>query len=216
MNKKIVTIKIASDVVCPWCLIGKTELEIAMDKLKEDYHFNIQFLPFELAPDIPVSGVDFKIYMTNKFGNWDRFIQSSQILIERGKNLGINFNIASIAKSVNTFDMHRIIQFAHQFGLQSKIKSAYMSAYFEQNIDLSIQENVIEIAQENGLDVDLVKRLLNSNEGAEEIRSIQNNLRQLGITGVPFFILNDQYGLSGAVPSEQLIEAIKEASLNEA
>lgn len=216
MNKKIVNIKIASDVVCPWCLIGKTELEIAMDKLKDEYHFNVQFLPFELAPDIPTSGVNFKEYMTNKFGNWDRFIQGSQFLMDRGKGLGINFDIENIKKSVNTFDMHRIIQFAHQFGLQSEVKNAYMRAYFEKNIDLSIQENIIAIAKENGLDEDLIRTLLNSTEGAEEIRGIQKNLRELGITGVPFFILNDQYGLSGAVPSEQLMEAIKEASLNEA
>lgn len=216
MSKKVVSIKIASDVVCPWCLVGKTELEIAMEQLKDDYHFEVQYLPFELAPDMPKEGASFKEHISAKFGDWNKFLQGSNYLVERGKGLGIDFDFANIERSPNTFDMHRIIQFAHQFGLQAPVKNAYMRAYFEKNIDLSNVENVISIAKSEGLDEEMVRQLLAGSEGSSEIINIQNSLRTMGITGVPFFILNDQYGLSGAVPADQLVEAIKEASLNEA
>ena len=208
--KKTISIKVASDVVCPWCLVGKKELEIAIDQLKEEYHFDVQFLPFELDPNISQEGVDFKPYITQKFGDWNRFLQNSNMLVERGKNIGINFDFQNINRSPNTFNIHRIIQFAHQFGLQAAVKEAYMKAYFENGIDLTDRANVLDVAVNAGLDGDLVLELLNGNEGENEVQMIQESMRAMGISGVPFFIINDQYGLSGAVPAEQLVQAFKE------
>lgn len=208
--KKTINIKVASDVVCPWCLVGKKELEIAVKELNNDYHFDIQFLPFELDPNMNKQGVDFQPYITQKFGDWNRFLQNSSMLVERGKKIGIDFNFQNIKRSPNTFDIHRIIQFAHQFGLQASVKEAYMKAYFEEGIDLTNTQNVTEIATKNGLDEELVLQLLNSNEGVNEVHMIQESMRAMGISGVPFFIINDQYGLSGAVPAEQLVQAFKE------
>lgn len=214
-NKNTINIKIASDVVCPWCYVGKKELEKAMDELKDDYHFEIQFLPFELAPDLPKEGTLFKPYISQKFGSWERYVQSSNFLVERGKTIGINFDFLNIEKSPNTFNIHRIIQFAHQFGLQAKIKEAYMKAYFEETIDLTDEKTVIDIATKNGLDEELVVKLLESDEGSNEIKTLQSSMHSMGISGVPFFIINDQYGLSGAVPSTQLVEALKEVNAKE-
>ncbi len=208
--KKTISIKVASDVVCPWCLVGKKELEIAIDQLKEEYHFDVQFLPFELDPNISKEGVEFKPYITQKFGDWNRFLQNSNMLVERGKNIGINFDFQKIQRSPNTFDLHRIIQFAHQFGLQAAVKEAYMKAYFENGIDLTDRANVLDVAINAGLDEELVLQLLNSNEGVNEVHMIQESMRAMGISGVPFFIIDDQYGLSGAVPAEQLVQAFKE------
>ncbi len=208
--KKTISIKVASDVVCPWCLVGKKELEIAIDQLKEEYHFDVQFLPFELDPNISKEGVEFKPYITQKFGDWNRFLQNSNMLVERGKNIGINFDFQNIHRSPNTFDLHRIIQFAHQFGLQAAVKEAYMKAYFENGIDLTDRANVLDVAINAGLDEELVLQLLNSNEGVNEVHMIQESMRAMGISGVPFFIIDDQYGLSGAVPAEQLVQAFKE------
>jgi predicted DsbA family dithiol-disulfide isomerase len=213
--KKTIQIKVASDVVCPWCLVGKKELEIAIDQLKDEYHFDVQFLPFELDPNITEEGVDFKLYITQKFGDWNRFLQNSNMLVERGKNIGLNFDFQNIHRSPNTFDLHRIIQFAHQFGLQSAVKEAYMKAYFENGMDLTIRANVLEVAVNTGLDEELVLQLLNSNEGVNELHMIQDSMRAMGISGVPFFIINDQYGLSGAVPAQQLVQAFKELEMKE-
>ena len=208
--KKTISIKVASDVVCPWCLVGKKELEIAIDQLKEEYHFDLQFLPFELDPNISAEGVDFKPYITQKFGDWNRFLQNSNMLVERGKNIGINFDFQNINRSPNTFNIHRIIQFAHQFGLQAAVKEAFMKAYFENGIDLTDRSNVLDVAVNAGLDGDLVLELLKGTEGVNEVQMIQESMRAMGISGVPFFIINDQYGLSGAVPAEQLVQAFKE------
>lgn len=211
-NRKTVSIKVASDVVCPWCYIGKKELEIAMEQLKEEFHFEVQYLPFQLSPEIPAEGISFKDHVTKKFGDWNLFLQRSQYVVDRGKTVGINFNFANTSTAPNTFDIHRLIQFSHQFGLQAALKDAFMKANFEELIDLTNKDNIIDIAVRTGLDEELVIRLLDSDEGTMEIKMIQESMRAMGITGVPFFILNDQYGLSGAVPSSQLVEAIREAS----
>lgn len=213
--KKTINIKVASDVVCPWCLVGKTELEIAINELKDEYHFDVQFLPFELDPNLDKEGVDFRPYITRKFGDWDRFLQNSNMLVERGKGIGLNFDFENIERSPNTFNLHRIIQFAHQFGLQAVMKEAYMKAYFEEGIDLTKTQNIIEIAVRVGLDEELVWQLLNGNEGVNEVQMIQESIRAMGISGVPFFIINDQYGLSGAVPAKQLVQAFKEIDVTQ-
>lgn len=215
-NKKTISIKIASDVVCPWCYIGKKELEIAMEQLKDDYHFDVQYLPFELSPDIPKEGVDFRQHISQKFGDWNKFLESSKFLVERGKTVGINFDFEKTERSPNTLLMHQIIQMSHQFGLQPKIKEAYMSANFEEHVDLTNVENIINIAVENGLDVEVVNATIENIEGERVVKQMEDSIRAMGISGVPFFILDDQYGLSGAVPASQLVEAIREVSLKQA
>lgn len=213
--KKVINIKIASDVVCPWCLVGKKELELAMQELQNDFHFEVQFLPFELDPNLPENGVDFKPYITRKFGDYDRFMQNTNMLVERGKSIGLNFNFPAIHRSPNTFNLHRIIQFAHQFGIQAQVKEAYMKSYFEQGIDLTLEKNAVEVAVNAGLDEELVLNLLNSDEGKKEVEMVQESVRSMGITGVPFFIINDQYGLSGALPAKQFVQAFKELDAKE-
>lgn len=212
---KTIQIKIASDVVCPWCLVGKRELEKAIEELKSEYCFELQFLPFELAPDMPVEGEDFKSHITNKFGDFEQFLERTKMLNDRGAAVGVDFNMREMPKSPNTFLMHRIIQFAYQQGLQPKVKEAYMSAYFIERIDLTDVDTVVNIAVKCGLDEDHVRTLINSDEGVQEIKELQNNMRAMGITGVPFFIINDQYALSGAVPSHQLVEAFRKINETE-
>lgn len=211
-NKKTISVKIASDVVCPWCYIGKKEIEMAMDQLKDDFHFDVQYLPFELAPDMPEEGANFRDYIGSKFGDWNRFLEGTKFLVERGKTVGINFDFEKTERSPNTFKMHQIIQLAHQFGIQPQIKNAFMKANFEDHIDLTQIENIYQIASENGLDIDVVKVALENTEGEKVVRQMEDNLRSMGVSGVPFFILEDQYGISGAVPASQLVEAIKEVA----
>ncbi len=213
--KKTINIKVASDVVCPWCLVGKKELELSMQELQNDFHFEVQYLPFELDPNLPASGVDFKPYITKKFGDYDRFMQNTNMLVERGKNIGLNFNFPEIHRSPNTFNLHRIIQFAHQFGIQAQVKEAYMKAYFEQGVDLTEQGYVVQVAVNAGLDEELVLNLLNTEEGKRELEIVQESIRSMGITGVPFFIINDQYGLSGALTAKQFVQAFKELEAKE-
>ena len=211
-NKKTISIKIASDVVCPWCYIGKKEIENAMSQLKDEFHFDVQYLPFELSPDMPEEGMDFREHIEGKFGDWNRFLEGNKFLVERGKTVGINFDIANIERSPNTFKMHQIIQLAHQFGIQPQIKNAFMKANFEDKIDLTKTENILKIATDNGLDSEVVKEALSNKDAEHAVRNMEENLRSMGISGVPFFILENQYGISGAVPATQLVEAIKDVA----
>lgn len=214
-NKKTINIKIASDVVCPWCYIGKKELESAMDQLKDEFYFDIQYLPFELSPDMPKEGANFKQHISEKFGDWNRFLEGSKFVVERGKTVGINFDFEKTERSPNTLLMHQIIQMSHQFGIQPQIKEAYMRANFEEHIDLTDVSNVIKIAVDNGLDEEAVLKTIENKDGEIMVKQMEDSIRAMGITGVPFFILEDQYGLSGAVPASQLVEAIKEVSVKQ-
>ncbi len=210
--RKTINIKIASDIVCPWCYIGKKNLQKAIETLKEEYKVEVQYLPFQLDASVPDEGVNFREHITQKFGDWERFLRGSQRLVDYGKEVGIQFDMNKIGKSPNTFKMHRIVQFAHQFGLQLELKEAFFRAYFEDHIDLTTDEMLINIAKSAGLDEEHVRTLLQSNEGSDEVRALEENVRSLGITGVPYFIIDDRYGISGAVPAEQLISAIKQSA----
>jgi predicted DsbA family dithiol-disulfide isomerase len=209
--KKTIEIKIASDVVCPWCFVGKRQLTQAMELLKDEYHFEITYLPFELSPGISVEGVNFKQYITEKFGDFEQFIARTSMLNERGAALGINFQIPKIEVSPNTFPIHLVIQYAHQFGLQSVVTEAFFKAYFEELIDLSKTENILAIAKAAGLDEELLSFALKSEDLASQTKDLQDKVLALGITGVPFYIIDNQYGLSGAVPVEELVSAIRQA-----
>jgi predicted DsbA family dithiol-disulfide isomerase len=209
--KKTIEIKIASDVVCPWCFVGKRQLTQAMELLKDEYHFEITYLPFELSPGISVEGVNFKQYITEKFGDFEQFIARTSMLNKRGAALGINFQIPKIEVSPNTFPIHLVIQYAHQFGLQSVVTEAFFKAYFEELIDLSKTENILAIAKAAGLDEELLSFALKSEDLASQTKDLQDKVLALGITGVPFYIIDNQYGLSGAVPVEELVSAIRQA-----
>ena len=209
--KKTIEIKIASDVVCPWCFVGKRQLTQAMELLKDEYHFEITYLPFELSPGISVEGVNFKQYITEKFGDFEQFIARTSMLNERGAALDINFQIPKIEVSPNTFPIHLVIQYAHQFGLQSVVTEAFFKAYFEELIDLSKTENILAIAKAAGLDEELLSAALKSEDLASQTKDLQDKVLALGITGVPFYIIDNQYGLSGAVPVEELVSAIRQA-----
>lgn len=208
--KKTVEIKIASDVVCPWCFVGKRQLTQAMELLKDEYHFEITYLPFELSPGIPAEGVNFKQHITEKFGDFEQFIARTSMLNERGAALDIDFQIQHIEVSPNTFPLHMIIQYAHQFGLQSVVKEAFFKAYFEDLIDLSKTENVISVAKSAGLDEELIPVALQSEALSSQTKDLQDKVLALGITGVPFYIIDNQFGLSGAVPVAELVSAIRQ------
>jgi predicted DsbA family dithiol-disulfide isomerase len=208
--KKTIEIKSASDVVCPWCFVGKRQLTQAMELLKDEYHFEITYLPFELSPGISAEGVNFKQHITEKFGDFEQFIARTSMLHERGAALAIDFQIAKIEVSPNTFPLHMIIQYAHQFGLQSAVTEAFFKAYFEDLIDLSKTENVIAIAKSAGLDEELIPAALHSEALASQTKDLQDKVLALGITGVPFYIIDNQYGLSGAVPVAELVAAIRQ------
>lgn len=207
--KKKIKIEVASDVVCPWCYIGKRRLERAIEVLKDSCEFDISYLPFELNPSLPLSGVPQKQYLSDKFGGMEKYAQITNHVTKIAASEGLTFNFDMQEKIPNTRKAHHIIQFAKTVGLQAAVKEAFMKAYFEEGIDLSKNENLIRVATHAGLDKDTLETLLISTEGLHQIEKMETELHQLGISGVPFFIINGKYGISGAQSTEVFLQAFE-------
>lgn len=210
MPKPKIKVDIVSDVVCPWCYIGKRRLERAIDTLKDKYDFELEYHPFELNPEIPLSGTDQQNFLTNKFGSDDHYLQITNHVSTVALEEGLRFDFPKQKVLPNTRDAHRIIQFAKTEGKQSDVKEALMKAYFEEGVDLSKKENLLNIAKNAGLPEKKVQNLLSSEEGLQEVVQAERELRKSGITGVPFYIINNKYGISGAQSSATFIQAFEE------
>lgn len=211
MSKTTIRVSVVSDVVCPWCYIGKRRLERAVDQLRDKFDFDIEYLPFELNPQIPESGLEQKSYLTDKFGGENRYEQLTKHVTNIASQEGLTFDYERQKVSPNTRRAHRLIQLAKAEGKQLAVVEAFFKAHFTDGIDLSKQENLIAIASDAGVDPQQVENLLNSDEGAAEVEGMERQLQQLGITGVPFYIIDNKYGLSGAQPSEVFVKAFEEA-----
>ncbi|MBK5278881.1 MAG: DsbA family oxidoreductase [Bacteroidia bacterium] len=210
MSKTKIKIDIVSDVVCPWCYIGKRRLEKAIDLIADRVEVEVEFHPFELNPDMPKEGENLKAHLVNKFGGEDRYQQLTNNVVNTAAGEGLKFNFDIQKTSPNTRDAHRVIQFAKSEGKQLEVKEAFLNAYFEQGIDLSKNENLVAVATKAGLDPLKVSNLLNSDEGVVEVEMEERMNAQRGISGVPYFIINNKYGISGAQPAEVLQKALLE------
>ncbi len=203
-----IKIDIVSDVVCPWCYIGKRRIEKAIDQLKDQFEFEISYLPFELNAQVPKEGLDQREYLSNKFGGGDRFTQLTQHVTSVAATEGLKFDFNKQKVMPNTRDAHRIIWLAKQEGKQLAVKEAFMKAYFEEGIDLSNPKNLIAISVACGLSEEKVTALLRTDEGLKEVIATEKLNVQRGVSGVPFYIINDQYGISGAQPTEVFIQVL--------
>lgn len=208
--KPVIKIEIVSDVVCPWCYIGKRRIEKAMKELSREFDFDVSYLPFELNPQTPKEGFNQKEYLTNKFGGPERYDQVTSQVTHVASAEGLKFNFDKQHTSPNTKDAHRVIWLAKKEGKQPQVKEAFLKAYFEEGIDLTRKENIIAIAASVGMDQVRVATLLDSNEGIEEVNQLEQQNHQRGISGVPFYIINNQYGISGAQSSGVFIQALKQ------
>lgn len=208
MNKIQLQVDVVSDVVCPWCYIGKRRLEKALASLPPEYEVQVRFLPFELNPDTPKSGVDHRAYLSNKFGGEERYEQLHQHVTQVAAGEGLNFRFDQQRVMPNTFEAHRLIQYSAASGKQGAIKEALMKAYFEQGVDLSKRDNLVEIAVACGLEAEATRAYLASNEGVDETKAMEQMNYKRGISGVPFYIINQKYGVSGAQPSEAFVQIL--------
>ncbi len=208
--KPVIIIDIVSDVVCPWCYIGKRRIEKAMRELSQEFDFDVSYLPFELNPQTPKEGFNQKEYLANKFGGPERYDQITSHVTNVASAEGLKFDFDKQPTSPNTKDAHRVIWFAKKEGKQLQVKEAFLKAYFEDGVDLTRKENIIAIAVSAGLNKEHVATLLDSNEGIMEVNRLEQQNHQRGISGVPFYIINNQYGVSGAQPSDVFIQALKQ------
>jgi predicted DsbA family dithiol-disulfide isomerase len=209
MNKRI-RIDVVSDVVCPWCYIGKRRLEKAVNRLADSYGVEIEYHPFELNPEMPLSGVDHKAYLIKKFGSRERYNQLTGNVTAVAETEGLEFNYERQNVAPNTRKSHALIQFAKSQGRQLELVEIFFKAYFTAGTDLSKDENLIELASEAGLSASDVKALFANDSAILQTALQEQEMYALGITGVPFFIINNKYAISGAQSADTFEAALRE------
>ncbi len=206
-NKPTLKVSVISDVVCPWCYIGKRRLESAIEKLSDKYTFEVEYFPFELNPQMPEGGADQKEYLTQKFGSESRYEQLTGHVSNVAAQHGLRFNYEAQTISPNTRKAHRLIQLAKEDGKQLELVEAFFKAYFTDGVDLSKNENLIAIAERTGISREKTTEFLSSTVGEAEVEMAERQWQSAGVTGVPFYVIDDKYGISGAQSPESFIEA---------
>jgi len=206
-------IDIISDVVCPWCFIGKRRLEASLELYRrrrpEAPAPEIVYHPFELNPDIPREGIARADYIAKKFGA--RGYSAHDRLVQAGKPLGIAFAFDKIERQPNTLAAHVLIERARSSGVQPAVKEALMRAFFVDGLDLTDTQTLVRIGSEAGLDRKEAEAALADEALRRAVAEEEDKARAMGVNGVPFFIFNKRVAVEGAQPPEVLLEAILEA-----
>jgi predicted DsbA family dithiol-disulfide isomerase len=204
-------IDVVSDVVCPWCYIGKRRLERALESVK-DIPVDVHFRPFFLNPWVPREGMARDAYLETKFGSVEKYHSMAPRVVEAAASEGLQYNSKAISRQPNTIDCHRLIRWAEAQGLAPAMKQKLMDLYFRDGADLTRHEVLADAAASVGLDRATVLAKLATDEDVEAVTEDAEGASQAGIQGVPTFILDGKYALSGAYPPEQLAEAIRKVA----
>jgi predicted DsbA family dithiol-disulfide isomerase len=208
--KHSIKIDIVSDVVCPWCYVGKRRLEKAMEALRHQYDFKINYHPFELHPELSPGGQNQKEYLVKKFGGESRYHQLTNNVARIAQVEGLQFDFERQNVMPNTRKAHIIISGAKEFGNQAQVVEAFFNSYFNRGVDLSKDENLITVGMSAGLERILIEKWLADDSRISDIERSEKELTKLGVHAVPFFIINDRYTLSGAQPTEAFINVLEE------
>lgn len=209
MSEKLrLHVDVVSDVVCPWCYIGKKRLEGAL-KLLDDVEVTVRWRPFFLNPWIPREGIDRDAYLEAKFGSVDAYKNIASNVAQAAASEGLEYNLGKIARQPNTVDCHRLIYWAEQIGRAGVMKQRLMDLYFKEGADLTDTDVLVQAAADCWLDPDAVRARLATDEDVDMISQAAANA---GVSGVPTYILGGKYGVSGAQPPEQLASAIRQVA----
>lgn len=205
-----IAIDIVSDVVCPWCYVGKKRLEAALRLMPAEIIPQIRWHPFQLDPTIPPEGTDRKRYMAGKFGSPERVREVHRAISEAGRGAGIEFDFEAIEVSPNTLDAHRVLHWARAAGsdTQHRLAELLFAAYFEEGGNIGDPLVLAAAAREAGMDAEQVTARLASGEDRQSVEQEIEAARRMGVTGVPCFIIGRKYALVGAQEPEKLAEAI--------
>jgi predicted DsbA family dithiol-disulfide isomerase len=207
---------VVSDTVCPWCYIGKRRLDEAL-ALRGSDGITLRWRPFQLDASIPEGGVDRKAYMQKKFGaDPDRTKAVSKSIREYGDMLGIQFNFDKIEKSPNTLDSHRLIRWAGTAGCQNEMVDILFRRYFTDAEDIGDRTVLLDAAAEAGMDTDIVGDLLSGSADRELVRREDGLAREMGIQGVPSFVINEKWVMVGAQETASLVKMFDKLLAKEA
>jgi predicted DsbA family dithiol-disulfide isomerase len=206
-------IDVYSDMVCPWCRIGKKNMSDAIEAWNEStgQTVEVSYHAFQLDPTLPPEGLPFNSVMEKKMGGAERFRPMLQRVTDAGAAVGVTFNFERIERMPNTVLAHRITALLPQ---EDEVHwlDAVMKAYFEDGRDIAKLDVLLDIASELGLDADEARKLLEAGEGIDAVNDDMESARAMGISGVPFFVIDNKFALSGAYPSAQFLEAFRKIS----
>ncbi|WP_428489478.1 DsbA family oxidoreductase [Rhodopila sp.] len=203
-------IDIVSDAICPWCYVGKRQLERALATLAgEGLNFQVHWNPFQLNPDMPPEGRDRAAYRAWKFGSTEKAAALDQRITEAAASVGLGFRTDLMTRTPNTIDAHRLIWFAGQNGDQDAAMEAVFRAYFIEGRDIGERGVLVDCAEQAGLPLPGAAAFLAGDVAGAEMRAADAAAREAGVSGVPSFFL-DGYGLfSGAMPADTIAEALR-------
>ncbi len=207
-----VTIDVVSDVVCPWCYLGKARLELAIAEVQDEFGVDVNWRPYRLNPEIPPEGIDHAASLAAKLGSKQAVDEAHARLSQLGKDVGIDFDFDAVTISPNTLDAHRLVHWGLMEGrdVQDRVVSALFKANFEEGRNVGDHAVLLEIADEVGLDRDVITNLLAGDADKENVLAEVDAVQKMGVSGVPFFIFDGQYALSGAQTPEVLAGAIRD------
>jgi len=200
-------IDIVFDTVCPWCFIGKHRLEQAL-QLRPGVKAELCWRPFLLNPDLPPEGMDRDVYLERKFGSSYRIQRIHGAAQQAGESEGINFAFERITRTPNSLQSHRLIQWAADYGLQTELVEAVFRSYFEDGQDISQLSVLVLLAEKVGLPAHDALNFLQGTVGKEEVEEQNGRMHRLGVTGVPCYILDNRYAVSGAQEADMLARLI--------
>jgi predicted DsbA family dithiol-disulfide isomerase len=211
---KAIAIDVVSDVICPWCFLGKRRLDKAISLL-DDVKVEVNWRPFFLDPTIPAEGMSRRIYLEKKFGP-ERVKTIHDPLIAAGREDGVPYEMGKITRTPNTMDAHRLIRWSHAGGKQHDMAERLFMAYWNGGLDVGDREVLLKIAADAGMDKDDVSGKFENGTDVDAVNAEVNHANQMGVSGVPCFIFARQQGLMGAHPAEQLVEAIRRLAVERA
>jgi predicted DsbA family dithiol-disulfide isomerase len=202
-------IEIWSDVVCPWCYIGKRRFEEALSKFEHKDEVEVVWRSYQLDPSTPTkSGQSVTDMLASKYGvSRQQAAAMNDRVTTIAAEVGLDYHLEN-AQHSNTFDAHRLIHLGKKHGIQDTVKERLMRAYFVEGQAVGEVDTLVKLAAEVGIDREEARAVLETNEFADEVRADETRARMFGITGVPFFAIDEKFGISGAQPSEVFTEAL--------
>jgi predicted DsbA family dithiol-disulfide isomerase len=206
------TIDIVSDLVCPWCFIGKRHLEAALASMGDAApQVRIRWHPFQLNPDLPLEGVSRKSYVETKFGGPQRAAEIYDRVKKAGAATGLDLMFDRIAQQPNTLAGHALVALAQEEGVGDAVVEALFKAYFEQGVFIGDIKTLTDIGAANGVPREKIEAVLDDAQTLQNVAAQDASVRAQGISGVPFFVIDQKFSLSGAQPPEAIRQAIERA-----
>jgi predicted DsbA family dithiol-disulfide isomerase len=205
-------VEVWSDIVCPWCYIGKRRFERALERFEHRDEIEVVWRSFELDPRAPrTAGTSLDEMLATKYGvSRAQAAAMNARVTEQARGEGLDYHLER-ARPGNTFDAHRLTHLAATTGKRAAAVERFMHGYFVEGAEIGDPETLVRLAAEVGVDADAAREALAGDAYASEVRADEARARAFGVSGVPFFAIDERYGVSGAQPVELLVEALREA-----